>query len=151
VLQSLLALVLLLAVAPQGPFPVEKVIDGDTIAIRRGGQRVLVRLIGVDAPEVAGPHRRAERGGGESRRELERLLVGRRVTLQADPRQPERDRHGRVLAHVYAGDTFVNAEMIRRGYARAYRKFRHTHRDAFIRYEKEARAAKRGLWRYDAL
>jgi micrococcal nuclease len=144
------AIVLLLAVATfrEGPYVVERVSDGDTIAIRRGNRRVLVRLIGVDAPEVDGPYRRREKGGDLAKREMEKLVAGRKVHIQGDPHQPLFDTHGRMLAYVYEGRTLVNGEMIRRGYARAYRKFRHEQRETFIRYENEARTGKRGLWKH---
>lgn len=133
--------------AKEGPYVVERVSDGDTIAVRRGSSRVTVRLIGVDAPEIEGPYRHAEKGGYDARREMERIIAGRKVFLQLDSYQPERDSHGRLLAFVYAGGILANGEIIRRGYARAYRKFRHDRRDEFLRYENEARAAGRGLWK----
>jgi endonuclease YncB( thermonuclease family) len=78
---------------------------------------------------------------------MESLLAGRKVFLERDLYQPARDEHGRLLAHVYGPDgTDVGAELIRRGYARAYRKFRYGRKDVFIRFEDEARRARRGLW-----
>ena len=37
------------------------------------------------------------------------------MRLVFDPEH--RDVYGRLLAYVYVGDTFVNAELVRRGYA----------------------------------
>lgn len=146
-LRSLVILLLAAASLREGPYRVERVSDGDTIAVRRGTSRELVRLIGVDAPEIDGPYRRAEKGGDQARAELEKLLGGDKVVLQFDPYQGLRDQHGRLLAYVYAGERLVNREIISRGYARAYRKFKHERREEFIRLEKEARAGKRGLWK----
>lgn len=146
-LRSLIVLLLAAASLREGPYRVEKVSDGDTIAVRRGNSRELVRLIGVDAPEIEGPYRRAEKGGVESRIELEKLLQGKQVILEFDAQQGLRDQHGRLLAFVYTGNVQVNREQISRGYALAYRKFKHAHREEFIRLENEARARKRGLWK----
>ena len=38
---------------PQVDAVVERVIDGDTIDVRLGQQRVRVRLVGIDAPELS--------------------------------------------------------------------------------------------------
>ena len=63
---------------------------------------------------------------------------------QANAYIGHRDRYGRVLAYVFLKDgTFVNAEIIRRGYGFAY-TFQYVR--AFRRYEREARENERGLW-----
>jgi hypothetical protein len=72
--------------------------DGDTI--RCGDERI--RLLGIDAPELAGHCRRgrvcAPGDGQASKRSLERLIADPvRVTRYG------RDRYGRTLAVVYAG------------------------------------------------
>jgi micrococcal nuclease len=45
-----------------------------------------------------------------------RLVEGRRVRLVLG--EERRDVYGRLLAYVYLGDRFVNAELVRRGLAR---------------------------------
>jgi micrococcal nuclease len=59
----------------------------------------------------------------------------------------ERDRHGRLLAYVYAGDLFVNEALVRGGYAQPLTvppNVRHAER--FRRLAEEARRAGSGLW-----
>jgi len=134
----------------QGPFVVMHVSDGDTIVVRGEGRKpVTVRLVGVDAPEVDGPHRKAEPGGVKAREFVGSLLSGQPVYLERDPQQGVRDKHGRVLAYVYrAGDcVLLNGEIIRQGYGETYRRFRFRDREQFARYEEEARKSRRGLWR----
>lgn len=115
-LWTALALLLLpaLALSPanlQGPFRVERVIDGDTLAV--AGERA--RLIGVDAPESSAndrARREAPQRGitvGEMVRMGQRataclrdLLGGRPVYLELDVQ--ERDRYRRVLAYLYVED-----------------------------------------------
>ncbi|MDA2989920.1 MAG: nuclease, partial [Actinomycetota bacterium] len=36
----------------QGPFPVTRVVDGDTVRVLINGQETPVRLIGIDTPET---------------------------------------------------------------------------------------------------
>lgn len=134
----------------RGPYAVLHVSDGDTIVVRGEGRKpVTVRLIGVDAPEVDGPYRRAEPFGAEARDFAGSLLNGQPVYLESDPEQGVRDKHGRVLAYVYrARDcVLINGEIIRQGYGESYRRFRFRHREQFARYEQEARKGRRGLWK----
>lgn len=134
----------------QGPYAVMHVSDGDTIVVRGEDRKPLtVRLIGVDAPEVEGPYRRAEPGGVEARGFVGSLLSGQPVYLEPDPEQGARDRHGRVLAYIYrSGDcVLINGEIIRQGYGESYRRFRYRRREQFARYEQEARRNHRGLWK----
>ncbi len=55
----------------------------------------------------------------EAKRALERLVLGRRVTLSFGGRRM--DRHGRLLAHMHAADgAWIQGEMLRSGLARVY-------------------------------
>lgn len=134
----------------EGPYVVAHVSDGDTIMIRTAGRKTLtVRLLGVDAPEVDGPYRRAERGGTEAKAFVHSLLAGQSVYVEVDPGEGRRDKHGRELAYLYraADCLFVNGEIIKRGYGRTYRRFPLRHREMFDRFEREARRSRVGLWK----
>src|SRR5690606_4136814 len=88
---------------------VERVIDGDTIACREGGERI--RLLLVDAPELAqGTY------GAAARTALLALLPpGSVARVELDVR--ERDRYGRVLAYLYTPDgRMVNEVLAREGF-----------------------------------
>ncbi len=126
---------------------VGRVIDGDTIELVNGER---VRYIGIDAPEI----RRKVKGRWiESPEpfaiqafEKNRRLVGdRTVRLELD--RQTRDRHNRLLAYVYAGDRFVNAELVSAGYA-VVRIYPPNDRfsERLRNLETEARAKRRGLW-----
>jgi len=131
----------LTAAAAPGQF-VERVVDGDTIIVEGVGR---VRLIGVDTPETVHPNRPVEFFGKEASAFTKRLLERKRVRLEYD--QERTDRYGRTLAYVYLADgTFVNAEIIRRGYGHAYTRFPFRHMEAFRQFEREARDNRRGLW-----
>ena len=63
----------------------------------------------------------------------------------------ERDRYGRLLAYVYLdapeGRVFINAELIRTGYALVYTVPPDVEQaDVLLEAEREAREAERGLW-----
>ncbi|MBI5106814.1 MAG: thermonuclease family protein [Solirubrobacterales bacterium] len=126
---------------------VVKVVDGDTIRVDLGGPKPeRVRYIGIDTPESVKPGTPVQCYAKAASAANERLVGGRRVRLVLDVE--ERDRYGRLLAYVYAGSRFVNAELVRGGYALPLTippNVRHA--DAFARLAREARRAGTGLWK----
>ncbi len=118
---------------------VTRVIDGDTIYVEIDGREYSVRYIGVDALEDGSPCAVAST---EANR---RLVEGRIVRLEKDI--SETDKYARLLRYVYVGDTMVNAELVRQGYAQAISYPPDIHySDFFSSLEQEARAAGRGCW-----
>jgi micrococcal nuclease len=118
------------------------VLDGDTIIID-GGQKV--RYAGLDTPESHHPDKLPEDCGQEAFEANRRLVAGKMVRLEFDERR--RDKYGRLLAYVYVDSLFVNAELIRQGYAKVttYRDNQRHHND-FTRLQRDAIAARRGMW-----
>jgi micrococcal nuclease len=124
---------------------VVRVVDGDTIEVEIGGRRHTVRYIGIDTPEVGDPRRPVMCYGEEASRRNRQLVEGRTVLLEKDV--SETDRYGRLLRYVWADGVFVNAALVREGYARVYTvppDVRYA--ELFRRLEREAREAGRGLW-----
>jgi len=115
-----------------------RVIDGDTIELADGEH---VRYIGIDTPEM-----RPVEAWAEAATEANRELVGARM-VRLEPDVQERDRYGRLLAYVWAGDMLVNEELLRRGFAQVSTyppNVRYERR--FLAAQREAREAGRGLW-----
>ena len=115
---------------------VRRVIDGDTIVLANGSR---VRYVGIDTPE------RGEPFFDEATEFNRQLVEGKRVRLLKD--QSDKDRFGRLLRYVLAGDILVNAELVREGLAEAKRyepdvKFA----DCFDALMQEARENQRGMW-----
>lgn len=124
-----------------------RVVDGDTILVRdRGSKRTeRVRYIGVDTPESVKENTPVQCFGHEASDFNRRLVQGEIVRLVPD-REP-RDRYGRSLAFVYVGDTFVNAELLKKGYARTIEVPPNTSKaDYFARLERSAIGERQGLW-----
>lgn len=114
-------------------------IDGDSLRVELGEKVEEVRLIGMDAPEGR------QRFGAQARSHVLRLCVDRELRLEYDAER--RDRYGRLLAYVYAGEIMVNEAMIRAGLALPLPVKPNTaHAGRFRRAEAEARAARRGFW-----
>jgi micrococcal nuclease len=73
------------------------------------------------------------------------MAEGKKVRLEYDRKR--RDAEGRLLAYAYLMDgTFLNAEIVRSGYARTWTASPFRFLEQFQAYEKEARELKRGLW-----
>ena len=147
-----LVLVLALATLAWGadPRPLEglvvKVVDGDTIHVRVGERLEKVRYIGVNTPEVHHPRKGEQPGGREAMALNRRLAEGKTVRLELDVQL--RDRYGRLLAYVWVGETMVNAELVRLGYAQVMTVPPNVrHQDLFLQLQRDARQAGRGLWK----
>lgn len=121
---------------------VKRVIDGDTIQLVDGSR---VRYSGINTPESVDRRRGVEYYGKESSNFNKQLVQGKNVRLEFDVQQ--KDKYGRLLAYVYVGDTFVNAELVKQGYTQASTYPPNVkYADLFRKFENEARAQGRGLW-----
>lgn len=124
------------------------VLDGDTVLVLRGTQKIKVRLANIDAPEVG----HAGMGGtplnsqndqayGQQSRASLLEMVGRKQ-VQIDCQVV--DQYGRSIGQISVGGLNVNQEQVRRGMAWEYS---HYHSDkSYIALQSEAQQARRGLW-----
>jgi len=125
-----------------------RVIDGDTIEIEDLGK---VRLIGIDTPETVDPRKPVQCFGKEASGKAKEMLLGKKVHLESDPTQGDKDKYNRALRYVFLEDgTNFNKWMIENGYAHEYTynipyKYQREFKDA----EKSARDNNRGLWASD--
>lgn len=116
---------------------IPRIVDGDTLVV----QNTRVRLFGIDAPEA---RQRCETGTGghwacgAAATAALRELAGQGVRCTGS----QEDRYGRLIAVCRAGGRDINAEMVRKGAAFAYRKYA---RD-YVPAEEAAHAAHRGIW-----
>ncbi|MFM8283336.1 MAG: thermonuclease family protein [Planctomycetaceae bacterium] len=109
--------------------------DGDTVTARSpDGVDHRIRMLGIDAPELAQPH------GRESRAALAALVEGR--TVQIDARG--HDQHGRLLARLSVAGEDVNARLVRDGHAWVFGRIAPD--PELVALEAEARRGRRGLW-----
>lgn len=118
---------------------VVRVVDGDTLDIDDGDR---IRILGIDAPET-GPS--PECGGLEASAFLASAVENGRVALEYGPAC--RDRHGRLLAHVRAGDVLVGLRMLAAGLAcPCFPEPDEHHRRQFLEASQAARARRLGIW-----
>lgn len=122
---------------PSASDVVSEVTDGDTIKLHSGEK---VRLIGINAPETGQYY------SSEAKNKLKELVEGKIVKLENDISNA--DRYGRLLRYIYVDDLFVNLEMIKLGYAEAYKyppdvKYSNLFEEA----ENEAKAKSLDIWK----
>ena len=91
--------------------------DGDTCTTTTGER---VRLACIDTPELVG--KRAEPAPAKAARDhLRNLVVGKKVGI----RRITKDRYGRTVAELFAGDTNVQQEMVAIGHAEILWRYAH--------------------------
>jgi micrococcal nuclease len=138
------------ALAPAGSGRVVEVIDGDTVVLADGQQ---LRLVGIQAPKLplGRPGFPTWPLAPEAREALAGLVLDREVAIGIGGR--DRDRHGRVLAHLFraADGLWVQGAMLEKGMARVY-TFPDNRALAaeLLERERAARAARRGVWALEA-
>lgn len=137
---------------------VTRVIDGDTIDVRRNSGTVdRVRLIGVDAPEAGKPNKPGEykgvadmacldRWGSRATEYTRDKLQGRSVRLDPDPKEGPRDAFGRLLAYVVVGEEDFNARLVELGYARVYTEGKAEREPHYLALQQRAQKGRLGLW-----
>jgi micrococcal nuclease len=124
-----------------------RAVDGDTLLVRLStGERVRVRVIGVDTPEDVAPGRPVQCWSRRAAAFTEHAVEGRRVTLTLG--RETHDRYGRTLAYVSRPDGFaLEDELLRGGFARTLtippNDERARHYEAL---ERTARRTGAGLW-----
>lgn len=119
---------------------VTNIVDGDTIDVSIDGQTYRVRYILMNTPE------RGALYFTEATEANRQLVAGKTVYLVKDV--SETDRFNRLLRYVYLADgTFVNAELVRQGYAQLATFPPDVAKEAEIRAAQQiAVAAGVGLW-----
>ncbi len=129
--------------ANPGLYKVIAVHDGDTVTIRTNDREEKVRLIGIDAPELA-----QKPWGQRAKAHLEEILSAsdRTVSLECDIEK--QDRYGRRLAYLKTeGGEMVNQRMLRDGYAVLFTippNVRYV--EALRKAQAEARQGGLGIW-----
>lgn len=131
---------------------VTAVIDAYTIKVRPGtGAEFEVRLLGVDPPNAAEPARTDDPLPRKATGFIESALLRQAIWLGFDPSHPRKDPNGRTYAYTYRkkDGLLINRQLISQGYGVATSKARHVFSDSFRAAERDARAAKAGIWGTD--
>ncbi|MFC3115839.1 thermonuclease family protein [Cellvibrio fontiphilus] len=132
---------------PAGAFyEVAKVADGDTIKLADGRS---VRVLGINAPEIAHGKSAAQPLGRESRAAAQVFVrqAGGRVRLGFE--REKSDRYGRLLAHVYdSNGRSLAVELLKQGMALQISVPPNVTQEAcLLSVERRAQVQRLGVWR----
>lgn len=121
------------------------VYDGDTVL---SGKREKIRLLGIDTPEMNyDSDKLPQCFAFEAKKYVEDRVKGKWVMLTFE--SGKKDKYGRTLAWVWYGKDFkklLNAEIIRDGYGRVFRRYYYSKTRMLKKLEKKARKAGLGMW-----
>lgn len=121
---------------------VTKVVDGDTIDVQVNGKEDVIRLIGINTPEINACF------GREAAIEARNILQSKSVMLETDPSQDNRDVYNRLLRYIFLPDgTNFGELMIKNGFAKEYTfKTVYKYQSLYKQAQKSAEDSKNGLW-----
>ena len=121
---------------------VKQIINGDTIRLDTGQ---IVKYIGIETPELNLKEGGSEFFAKQASRYNHKLVFMKKIRLEFDKQKEDSD--GRMLAYVFVKKTFVNAELIKLGYAKAHIvPPNDKYKKVFLDYEKKAKISEKGLW-----
>ena len=90
--------------------------DGDTFKVRLRGEKTIIRIACINAPEIS-----EDPWGKKAKDALTGMLrVGSKVNLM----EHDTDRYGRTVAEVYKGrDKNIGLTLVKKGFAEVYDKY----------------------------
>ena len=119
-----------------------RALDGDTLIL---SDRRIVRLIGINSPELGRDGAADEPLAREAKAHLQHLIDGRELRL--DYEAERHDHYGRTLAHVLAAGTDIQLAQLRAGLAFAVAVPPNTRTATrYFAAEAIARTQRRGVW-----
>jgi micrococcal nuclease len=130
---------------------VTQVTDGDTVKLETTeGTKLKIRLYGIDAPEMEKISRRTgavskpgQPYGGEAYEALKSKMLDSKVKVDI----MAIDRYKRMVGIVYLNNRDINLEMVKEGWAWAYREYLdRPYASEYLDAEREARTKRSSLW-----
>lgn len=123
-------------------YKVIRVIDGDTVELKNGER---LRYNDIDTPETVHSSKPVECYGPQASAKNKDLVEGEIILVELG--NPDKDRYGRLLGYVYIDDLFVNAELVRGGYAKVNSYGNPGSKlSNLLDIEKNAKKSMKGLW-----
>ncbi len=122
---------------------VRKAVDGDTLRLKDGR---LVRLIGIDSPEIDHKHHLMQPLADKAMAFLANITAEKKVRLEIGVQS--HDRHHRLLAYVYdTNGRLINQLIVANGFAYVlYVKPNIEKHQLLLASQRKAMAAKKGIW-----
>lgn len=125
---------------PQGlNVKVKRIISGQTIEVVSNDKTMLVRLIGIDAPDL-----KQQPFGKAAKALLTQVIADKEVIIELD--EQKQDEFGRYLAYVWS-DLLVNEYLVKQGVVIvAVKSPNHKYDTQLVRAQEWARLQEQGIW-----
>jgi endonuclease YncB( thermonuclease family) len=126
-------------------FKVTKVLSGDAIVARSIRKEIVIRLVGIEAPEIS---RIKGQPGQPFSREARNYLTDLVMHKMIDIKDYGKDRYRRVLGVIYVKGKNVNLQMVKVGLAKVFKGHlpKGYNAQPYRIAEYESRKYKRGMW-----
>ena len=138
----------------EGPYPVKRIIDGDTFVVIIDDTEAKIRLIGVDTPEYVasddtGDYKENVDEGKTAYEYTKKILSNKEVYLEYDISKI--DKYGRILAYVYYDENsqlvMLNKKLLTDGMAKLMTVQPNVkYVDEFTEAQQIAKEAGTGFW-----
>ena len=121
---------------------VTRIVDGDTFI---GNKTIRIRLEGINAPELGFRKNWSERYAYEAKNFLENITKNKIVKIEI----VGKDKYGRYLAYVWYRGVFVNALLLKEGFAHTFfiGNKNKKYNDYFYKLELGAYKDEKGIWK----
>jgi len=125
-------------------FNAVKIYDGDSLKVSGAGLTLMVRLVGIDAPETGGGKQTPQPFSRKAKEAFFRMISHTPFTMKSYGTGG----YNRVLAELFAGGRNINLELLRQGLAEVYQGKMQAglDKEAYLAAQKEARQHRRGIW-----
>lgn len=130
-------------------YQVVSVTDGDTIKVIIDNKTETVRVANINTPESVDPRRPVECMGEEASQKMLEIVSDKKVKLETDQTQKDKDRYGRLIRFVFLEDgTDVGLKLIQLGFAQSspYGDTPHKYLENYKTAHDEAQKNQVGLW-----
>ncbi len=126
------------------PFTAVKIYDGDSLKVSGAGLTLMVRLVGIDAPETGGGKHSPQPFSHKAKDAFSRVIAHTPFTLKSYGTGG----YNRVLAELFVGGQNINLELLRQGLAEVYQGKMQAglNKKAYLDAQKEAKQHRRGIW-----
>lgn len=128
---------------------VKKIIDGDEVAVSRGDDNFVVRILGIRSYDPTINDFQLQNAGQLAYTWLEESLLGKEVEVRFQKMQL--DKKKRLLAYIHFEEKDAGAEMLSRGITLTYRRYPFERMEDYLALEAAARGKRQGFWAIPAL
>ncbi len=123
-----------------------KVIDGDEVSMQRGPDVFIVRLLGVKCFDAKVVEPGISEFGAACESAVRReLSTDRKITLEFEG-DLLRDKAGRVLAYLKAGERDIGERLVDQGHALVYTKYPFSRMPLYLGAQDRANSRALGIW-----